>query len=267
MYHRFGAAEDPMVGVRALDAHARLVGRHHGGAAQGRQGRLTPGLKARLGPEQHLGQAALADAQAEQVEESLLQTLVGQSLKGLQVQGRGMQARAEGCRSSSGRPRRGHPSPAPRAHHGEAPVLLDEGLYLRQLDVLVHADRFGRQIRRQRQTAVWACRRAMVDNRVGIFGDDAAMAFMAGLGASRAGLLTPLFAVRRWRLGRRARRLGRALQLQHQLDQFILAQALEITAAHATKESAFNEPRKPSLHIDPLQTAPAASSHPVGRYV
>ena len=215
MYHRFGAAEDPMVGVRALDAHARLVGRHHGGAPQGRQGRLTPGVEARLGPVQHLGQAALAVAQAEQVDERLLQTLVGQSLEGLQVQGHDMQARAEGCRSSSGRPRRRNAGPASRAHHGEAPVLLDEGLYLRQLDVLVHADRLGRQIGRQRQTAVWVCRRAVVDHRIGILGNDAAMALVAGLGASRAGLLTPLFAVRRWRLGGRARRLGWALQLQH----------------------------------------------------
>ena len=45
-------------------------------------------------------------------------------------------------------------SPAPRAHHGEAPVLLDEGRHLRQLDVLVHADRLGQQIGRQRKPAL-----------------------------------------------------------------------------------------------------------------
>ncbi len=143
-------------------------------------------------------------------------------------------------------------------------MLLDEGLHLRQLDVLVHADRLGRQIGRQRQPAVRACGRAVVDDRVGIFGDDAAVALVAGLGAPGAGLLAPLLAVGGGRLGRRARRLGRALQLQHQLDQLVLAQALEITAAHAAKESAFITPRKPSLDLDPLPPAPVASRHPRG---
>ncbi len=237
-----------MVGVRALDAHARLVGRHHGGAPQGRQGGVAPGVEAGFGPAQHVGEPALADAQAEQVGQSLLQTLVGQGLEGLQVHGRGVQARTERRRGGSGRPRRCHAGPASRAHHGEAPVLLDDGLHLRQLDPLVHADRLGRQIGRQRQTAVRARCRAVVDDRVGILGEDAAVALVAGLRPAGAGLLAPLLAVGRGRLGRRARRLGRALQLQHQLDQLVLAQTLEITAAHATRESAFNRPRKPSLH-------------------
>ena len=37
-------------------------GRHHGGTPQRRQGRVAPGVEASLGPAQHLGQAALADA-------------------------------------------------------------------------------------------------------------------------------------------------------------------------------------------------------------
>ncbi len=145
-------------------------------------------------------------------------------------------------------------------------MLLDDGLHLRQFDLLVHADRLGRQIRRQRQPAVRAGGRAVVDDRVGIIGDDAAVALVAGLRAAGAGLLAPLLAIGRGRLGRRARRLGRALQLQHQLDQFVLAQALKITAAHATTESAFITPRKPSLHHDPIRLEPLASQHPVGRY-
>ncbi len=35
VHHRILAAENPVVGIRALDAHARLVGCHHGGAPQG----------------------------------------------------------------------------------------------------------------------------------------------------------------------------------------------------------------------------------------
>ncbi len=264
VHHRVLAAEDPVIGVRALDAHARLVGRHHGGTPQGRQGGVAPGVEAGFGPAQHVGETALADAQAEQIGQSLLQTFVGQRLEGLQVQSRGVQARAEGRRGRSGRPRRCHARPASRARHGEAPVLLDDGLHLRQLDPLVHADRLGRQIGRQRQTAVWARCRAVVDDRVRLLGEDAAVALVAGLRASGAGLLAPLLAVGRGRLGRRARRLGRALQLQHQLDQLVLAQTFEITAAHAARESAFNRPRKHFVAPRRYGPAPVASRHPVG---
>ena len=145
-------------------------------------------------------------------------------------------------------------------------MLLDDGLHLRQLDVLVHADRLGRKLGRQRQTAVRAGDRAVVDHRVGILGGNAVVALMAGLCASGAGLLAALLAVGGGGPGRRARRLGRSLQLQHQLDQFVLAQALEITAAHATKESAFNRLRKLSLHPDRPCREPAAARDPVGRY-
>ena len=64
------------------------------------------------------------------------------------------------------------------------------------------------------------------------------MALMPGLGASRAGLLAPFLAVCRGRLGRRARRLPRPLQPQHQLDQLRLAQALQVISLHAQTESA-----------------------------
>ena len=49
-------------------------------------------------------------------------------------------------------------------------------------------------------------------------------------------------------------------------DQVVLAQALEITAAHANTDSALVEPRKPALHLGPHHPALVASRHPVGRY-
>ncbi len=85
MHHGLLAAEDPMKAVRALDAHARLVRGHHFGLAQGGQGRLTPGLEARLGTAQHVHEPALAHREAEQVEERLLQALIRERLEGLQV--------------------------------------------------------------------------------------------------------------------------------------------------------------------------------------
>jgi len=117
-------------------------------------------------------------------------------------------------------------------------MLLDEGLHLRQFDPLVYADRLGWQVGRQRETAVRTRGRAVVDNGVGVLRDDPAVALVARLGAAGMGLLAALLPIGGGRLGRRARRLGRSLQLQHQLDQFVLAQALEITAAHDDKESA-----------------------------
>ena len=113
-----GAVPPSVETVRALDAQTCPVGRHHGGAAQGRQGRVAPGLEAGLGPAQHLGEPALADAQTEQVEEGLLQTLVGQGLGGLQVHGRGVQTWAEGRRS--GADTRARPPGTPRLSAGSA---------------------------------------------------------------------------------------------------------------------------------------------------
>lgn len=55
------------------------------------------------------------------------------------------------------------------------------------------------------------------------------MALVAGPRPARPGLLVLLLAIRRGLLGRRARRLGPARQFQHQLDQLVLAQVLEIT--------------------------------------
>lgn len=62
--------------------------------------------------------------------------------------------------------------------------------------------------------------------------------FVPGLGPARPGLLAPLLAVARWRLGGCPRGLLRPVQAQHQLDQFLLAQALKITVAHPERESA-----------------------------
>lgn len=95
VHHGLLAPEHPMIRVRALYSHAGLVRCHHLGFAKSRQGRLALDLEARLGPAQNVGQATLADRQAEQVGQGFLQPFVGQRLKRLQVNGRCVQARAE----------------------------------------------------------------------------------------------------------------------------------------------------------------------------
>jgi len=61
---------------------------------------------------------------------------------------------------------------------------------------------------------------------------------MPRLGPAGAGLFAALHAVGGRRLGVCARRLGRALKLQHQLDQFVFAQPFEVGPSHDDMESA-----------------------------
>lgn len=70
------------------------------------------------------------------------------------------------------------------------------------------------------------------------------MTLVARLGPAGLGLLPPLLAIRRGRLRGRPRGLVRALQPQHQIDQFLATQTLEITSAHPIRESAKSDPRK-----------------------
>ena len=77
-----------------------------------------------------------------------------------------MQARAE-WRAGRGRRRGGHDASATtRALHGQATMVLDDRLDLRQLDPLVHAHRLARQIGRQRDTAARALLRSVIDDAV-----------------------------------------------------------------------------------------------------
>jgi hypothetical protein len=104
--------------------------------------------------------------------------------------------------------------------------------------VLVRGDRLGRQVGRQHKAAVGAACGPVLDDPIGILGKGAAVAFVPRLGPAGAGLLAAFLAVRGGRLGGGARGLLRALQPEHQLDQFVLAQAFEIGAFHDGRESA-----------------------------
>jgi hypothetical protein len=244
MHHGIVAAEHPVVAVRALDAHARLVAGHHRGPAQSGERRLTAGGKPRLRPAQHGHQPALADGQPEQVGQRSLKPLIGERLEALQVDGRGVQPRAEGRRRRPGRTRGRNTRLTGRAGHGQAAVLLHDRPHGRQLDALVRADRLGRQVGRQHKAAVGAACGPVLDDPIGILGKGAAVAFVPRLGPAGAGLLAAFLAVRGGRLGGGARGLLRALQPEHQLDQFVLAQAFEIGASHDARESASSVPRK-----------------------
>ncbi len=140
MDNRPGAAKHPMIGVGALDPDARLI--------RG-DGPVALGCKGALRPAQPIHQAALADGETEQVRDRALQPLGGEGLVGLEVGGHRVQPRPE-RRCARGLWDRGDdPRSAGWAAHRQAPMLGDARCHLRQLNLLVNADRLSRQIPHQ----------------------------------------------------------------------------------------------------------------------
>jgi hypothetical protein len=123
-------------------------------------------------------------------------------------------------------------------------MMGEEGLHLREIDLLVKADRLGSQIRHQSGSTAGALVGTMLDLLIGRVAEDPAVALVTGFGATRSGALALLLAVGRGWLGGGARRLLRALQPQHRLDQLFLAQTLKIAPAHRRRESAIRLRRK-----------------------
>src|ERR1035438_2166335 len=113
-----------------------------------------------------------------------------------------------------------------------------------KLDLVIFADQFTLGVSSKRPKAIGTMRRLMILNGIGRFAQFTRMAFVSGLGAAGLGLLAPLFSIRRWRFGRRARSLVRTLKPKHQLDQIVLAQPLQIIAIHPNLESATRPTRK-----------------------
>jgi len=114
----------------------------------------------------------------------------------------------------------------------------------RQFDFVVLADQRPVGLFAEQQAATGAMRRRMILKGVGIFAEAARVTFMPGLGAAGLGVLALLLAIGGRRLRGSARRLVRALQTQHHLDQFVLAEPLQVIAIHPILESANVRARK-----------------------
>src|ERR1700692_4714965 len=130
------------------------------------------------------------------------------------------------------------------AANGEPAMPPNERLNGGKLDLVIFADQFTLGVSSKRPKAIETMRRLMILNGIGRFAQFTRMAFVSGLGAAGLGLLAPLFSIRRWRFGRRARGLVRTLKPKHQLDQIVLAQPLQIIAIHPNLESATRPMRK-----------------------
>ena len=186
--------------MRALDPNAGLVGGDDPGPAQRRNRLVALAREGALRPAQHGHQAALAERETEEVGERALQPLVGQSLEGLEISRHGMDAWPERCPLGGVRHGRGDPRSTRPAAHRQAPMLGDAGRHLRQLNLLVDADRLRRPIRHQDSRTARAPVRTVLDHLIGRGAEDPAVAFVTGLGSARFGALALLLAIGRGRL-------------------------------------------------------------------
>ena len=249
MHDRILAVENPVVGVRPLDANAGLVAGDDPGGAKNGLRLLGLDLEPRMGADEHVHQRALAHAQPERVAEQEAQPLVGKRLKALEINRQRMNARPERRRRRHRRRRRFHRSAAMRASAGEPPMADDIGLDRRDLDLVVFADQFPLGVRRNRPAARFANARRVVAEFIGIVRKPTVVRLMPGLGPARTGVLALFLLVGRRRLRRRARVLLRALEPEHQLDQLLLAEPLQITPIHAAMDLEIALPGKGSPEI------------------
>ena len=89
----------------------------------------------------------------------------------------------------------------------------------------------------------------VVTQFVGIVGQPTIVRLMPRLRPARTGVFALLFLVGGGRFRRIARRFIRSLKLDHQLNQLVLAQALQISAIHARMDSEIALPGKGSPEI------------------
>lgn len=196
-------------------------------------------LETRVGADEHIHQRALADAKPERVAEHETQPLIGQCLEALVINGQRMNARPERRRGGDRRRRSFRLCSAMLAVAGKAPVADDVGGDRRDFDFVVFADQLHIGVRRHGAAAKFAMGWSVIADFVGIVGEPPIVRLMAGLRTARTGILALLFLVGGRRLRRRARVFLGPLKLQHQFDQLLLAELLQITSIHAPMDSDF----------------------------
>jgi hypothetical protein len=105
-------------------------------------------------------------------------------------------------------------------------------------------DDIGCQMRIQSRAALRTNIRAMINRLVGGVVQRAVVTLMTRLGSARPGLLSACLFVSRRRLRGRLRRLGWALQFQHDLYKLLLAQPFKGISIHSSIDSEITKPRK-----------------------
>jgi len=124
-----------------------------------------------------------------------------------------------------------------RAPAGKATVADDIGFDRRDLDLVVFADQFPLGVGRESSAALLANARHMVAEFVGVVGQSPIVRLMPKLRPAGSRVLALFLLVRGRRLGRGARILIGPLEPEHQLDQLLFAQVLQITTVHRAIDS------------------------------
>ena len=132
--------------------------------------------------------------------------------------------------------RRAH-YPASGAAARKLAMARHKRLHRRQINALIFADQPPFLTAAKRRAALAALQGNIITHRVRRLTKRAEMALVARLAPARLRILPALLAVKRGRQRRSMRRLLRALQLQNQINQLILAQPLQISAFHASMDS------------------------------
>ena len=113
----------------------------------------------------------------------------------------------------------------------------DIGPDRRDLDLVVLADQVSRRVRRERAAARFTNARRVIPVFIRIICKPPIMGLMAGLRPARTGVLPRFLLIGRWRFRRRAGVFLGALEPEHQFDQLLLAEPLQITPIHPAMDS------------------------------
>ena len=147
-----------------------------------------------------------------------------------------------------------------------APMAHDIGLDRRYLDLVVFPDQFHLGVGRHRPAAELAMSWPVVVELIGIVRQPTIVRFMPGLRPARTRVLALGFLVGGRRLRRIARRFIRSLKLDHQLNQLVLAQALQISAIHAHMDSEIVTPWQGARGNQRHRPHPCTEKMAVGNY-
>ena len=248
MHDRILAVKHPVIGVGPFDPHAGFVAGDLGFAKDGLR-LIGLDLEPRMGADEHVHQRAFADDQAKGVAEQEAQTFVGKRLKALQINRQRMDARSK-WRRRGDRGRRSLQRPRHNVRSGRRSV--DDGRHRvspavsrsRRIPRSIPSRRRATQTRRRTRNALAGDRGTHRDCPPA---DDCAV---------HVRLLAPP--------GREFSRLAflsvdggfdefemfyPVVEPDHQLNQFVLAQALQISAIHAHMDLEIGLPGKGGAEI------------------
>jgi len=190
-----------------------------------------------MGANEHVHQRAFADAQAQNGLEHAAQALVGHQLKALEIDRQRVNLRTERRRLRNRRRGTFRQRAAAPTRTRKTTVARDMRLDRRNVDLVVFADQLHRRVGAERPAAPAADARLVIDECVRGVAQFPSVRLVSQLRPARTRTLPLRLLVGRRRLRRSPGGLLRSLHAQNQVDQLVLAQALQITSIHRAIDS------------------------------